>query len=287
MATRHDPDGTVGPGGTPAGDDGTGATRSDSGSTAVAGTPATDRPDTPVTSHPDTPVSSTGTTPATSTGTPVSSHPGSTSATSAGATVTDQPRVTSSTTAAPRTASRTPDVARDEALRAEATEHRRTTAYELARARSRNTVLTDFGLLLLRLLPIIMFLHGLAKVQNFAGFRDGVAQNSLGALAPDVFALMIVAGQLALPIMIALGFLTRLAALLMTIMMVFIWVLVLLPEGLIDPANGGIRGESALLFAFLALPLIFTGPGRFSLDQALFGKRADNRAHKRADKSVA
>lgn len=282
MATRHDPDSTAGPGGTPAGDDGTGATHPDGGSTAVAGTPATAHSSAHDTSS--IPTAATGTPVSDHPGTPVSDHPG---ATSTGAPATDQPVVTSHTTAATHTASRRPDVTRDEALRAEATEHRRTSAYELARARSRNTVLTDFGLLLLRLLPIIMFLHGLYKAQNFAGFRDGVAQNSFGALAPDLFALMIVAGQLALPIMIALGFLTRLAALLMTTMMAFIWVLISLPQGLIDPTTGAIRGESALLFAFLALPLIFTGPGRFSLDHALFGRRADNRAHKRADKSVA
>lgn len=167
------------------------------------------------------------------------------------------------------------------------TEERRLAAMELAKERKRNRGSTDLGLLLLRVLPIIMVLHGIAKVRGYSGFRDGVAQNSFGALAPDLFSLMIVAGQLALPILIAVGFLTRLAALLMTIMMLFIWALIQLPQGLIDGRTGGLMGEGALLFAFLALPLVFTGPGRFSIDHVLFGRRAAARAERRAEKSVS
>lgn len=176
---------------------------------------------------------------------------------------------------------------REQRLEEEATEQRRESAYQLARARTRNRASTDFGLLLLRVLPVIMFLHGLRKASNFSGFRDTVANNSFGALAPDVFAIMVVAGQLALPILIAFGLLTRLAALLMAVMMSFIWVLIQLPNGLIDARTGGIASEAAVMFVAASLPLVFTGPGRFSLDHLLTAKRADARAQRRADKAVA
>lgn len=176
---------------------------------------------------------------------------------------------------------------REQRLEEEANEHRRESAYQLARARTSNRTSTDFGLLLLRVLPVIMFLHGLRKASNFSGFRDTVAGNSFGALAPDVFAIMVVAGQLILPILIAIGLLTRLSALLMAVMMAFVWVLTQLPNGLIDARTGGIVGEAAIMFVIVSLPLIFTGPGRFSLDHALTAKRAEARAQRRADKAVA
>ncbi len=175
---------------------------------------------------------------------------------------------------------------REQRLEEEATEQRRESAYQLARARTRNRASTDFGLLLLRVLPVTMFLHGLSKIQGFTGFRDSVAQNSFGALAPDLFAYMVVAGQLALPILILLGLLTRISGLLMAIMMAFIWFTTQLPQGLLDN-RGGLIGEAAYLFIATSLPLVFTGPGRFSLDHLLTAKRADARAQRRAEKAIA
>lgn len=175
---------------------------------------------------------------------------------------------------------------RDERLRAEATETRRLAAADLGVSRTRNRILTDFGLLLLRLLSAVMFLHGLAKVTGYTGFRNGVAQNSFGALAPDLFAILVVAGQLILPIAIAVGLITRLSGLLLAVMMAVIWVLYGLADGPFDD-SGGIAGESAYLYIVIGLALFFTGAGRFSLDHALFGQRAEARAVRRAEKKLA
>jgi uncharacterized membrane protein YphA (DoxX/SURF4 family) len=69
-------------------------------------------------------------------------------------------------------------------------------------------------------------------------------------------------------------------------MMAVIWVLFPLAGGLINAQNGGINGESAYLFVAVGLTLLFTGPGRISLDQVIFGKRAERRATRRAAKKV-
>lgn len=176
---------------------------------------------------------------------------------------------------------------RDEQLRAEATETRRAAAVELGIARTRNRASTDIGLLVLRVLNVVMFLHGLAKVTGYSGFRETVANNSLGALAPDLFAILVVAGQLALPIAIALGLLTRISGLLQAVMMGVIWVLFPLAGGLRSAETGGLNGESAFLFVAIGLTLFFTGAGRFSIDHVLFGRRAEARAERRAEKKLA
>lgn len=170
---------------------------------------------------------------------------------------------------------------RDDSLEA-----RRDAAAQLGLVRIRNRMTTDIGLLILRVMNIVMFLHGWAKLTNYSGFRQTVASNSFGALAPDLFAILVVAGQLALPIVIAVGLFTRIAGLLQAIMMAIIWVLFPLSAGLINAETGGINGESAYLFVAIGLTLLFTGPGRISLDQVIFGKGADRRATRRAAKKV-
>lgn len=172
--------------------------------------------------------------------------------------------------------------ARDESL-----DGRRESAVQLGLARIRNRMSTDIGLLILRVMNLVMFLHGWAKLTGYSGFRESVASNSFGALAPDLFAIMVVAGQLALPIAIAVGLFTRISGLLQAIMMAVIWVLFPLAAGLIDGQTGGINGESDYLFVAIGLALFFTGPGRISLDQVIFGKGAERRATRRAEKKLA
>lgn len=175
----------------------------------------------------------------------------------------------------------------DDRLRAEATETRRQAAVELGIAKTLNRASTDFGLLVLRVLSVVMFLHGLKKATGFSGFRETVAGHPFGALAPDLFAILVVVGQLALPIAIFVGLLTRLSGLLLAVMMGFIWVLFPLAAGLIDARTGGINGEGAFLFIVIGLTLFFTGAGRFSLDHAIFGKMATKRATRKAEKRLA
>jgi uncharacterized membrane protein YphA (DoxX/SURF4 family) len=211
------------------------------------------------------------------------------------------PMTTSGTAAAPAPATSTDDaeattpisartgakkeLGPDAQLRAEAIEARRNAAEQLGIARTRNRGTTDVGLLILRLMNVVMFLHGLAKATGYNAFRQTVATNDFGALAPDLFAILIIVGQLALPIAIAVGLLTRLAGLLQAVMMGFIWVMVPLASGLLAD-NGGIAGESAYLFVAIGLTLAFTGAGRMSIDQVIFATGAERRAVRRAEKKL-
>ena len=50
---------------------------------------------------------------------------------------------------------------------------------------------------------------------------------------------------------------------------------------LLDPATGALAGEVPLLYAALGLALLFTGPGRISLDRALTSAGQERRVEKR------
>ena len=126
----------------------------------------------------------------------------------------------------------------------------------------------DFGLLLLRLSTLLLLPHGIAKAQDLDGFIRAVDSNLVGSQAPELFAWMVLLGQLVLPVLIAVGLLTRPAAFACAAMMTAIWGLVIATrlDYTLLSETGGLTGESALLFIALTLPLAFTGAGRWSLD---------------------
>lgn len=135
----------------------------------------------------------------------------------------------------------------------------------------------DIGILLLRVLPVIMVLHGISKLSNFSGFAAGMEGRPVASIAPTFFAFLIVSGEIVLPILIAAGFFTRIAALLETIMMLGIWLFVPVHGAITSGAgflteSGGLVGESSLMYLFLTLPVIFLGAGRYSIDAALAKK---------------
>lgn len=133
----------------------------------------------------------------------------------------------------------------------------------------------DLGLLLLRLFTLALVFHGIAKVTNAAGFIGGLENFPVGSAAPGLFGWMIILGQLGLPVLIAIGLFTRPAAALLAIMMIAIWLFVdfMSPDYTFLGEHGEIFGESALQYAWLTIPLIFTGAGRYSLDWSMFRNR--------------
>lgn len=126
----------------------------------------------------------------------------------------------------------------------------------------------DFGLLLLRLTVLMLLPHGLAKAGDIEGFIRVVDDNLVGSQAPELFGWLIMLGQVALPVLIAIGLFTRPAAFLCAGMMAAIWSLAIASrlDYTLLSNNGGLTGENALLFTFLPLALVFTGAGRWSLD---------------------
>ena len=133
----------------------------------------------------------------------------------------------------------------------------------------------DLGLLLLRLAGLPLVLHGAAKAVDMPAFTQVVADNLVGGQAPDLFAWLVMLGQVALPLLVAIGLFTRPAAFLLTAMAAAVWVFMIYLSGdyrLLD-GDGALTGENALLYAGLALPLVFTGAGRWSVDGLRTGGR--------------
>ena len=133
----------------------------------------------------------------------------------------------------------------------------------------KHSALADVGLLAIRLVAGLAFmLHGWPKIQHpFAWMGpEGFAPPVLQALA----AVSEFGGGLAL----ILGFLTPLASLGIASTMAVALSLHAFVRG--DPfvsTSGGPAYELAALYFCVAVLLIGLGPGRFSLDRRLFGRR--------------
>ncbi len=112
--------------------------------------------------------------------------------------------------------------------------------------------------------------HGWQKFNEFtiAGTQSAFAQ--MGVPAADVVAPVVATLELAGGIALILGFLARPFAILLTINMIGAIVLVHAPAG-VFVAAGGFELVLILGAAALAIPLV--GPGRLSVDNALFNRK--------------
>jgi putative oxidoreductase len=126
----------------------------------------------------------------------------------------------------------------------------------------------EYGLLLLRLVVGLLFAgHGAQKL--FGWFGGGGPQGtagffaSLGYRRPAVMALVAGLSELAGGLLLALGFLTPVASLLLAVVMLNAIATVKWPQGLL----GGYEFELTLLAVVIALTA--TGPGEISLDDAV------------------
>ncbi len=125
-------------------------------------------------------------------------------------------------------------------------------------------VSTDLGLLVLRVwisLTLIL-LHGLGKLDRL--MADEVAFRSVFGSSPTVSVGLAVLGEVVAPLLLMVGFASRWAALICSIMMAMAFMV-----GHGYALSGERSGE--LPFVFLAgfVTLFITGPGRFSVDSRL------------------
>lgn len=143
----------------------------------------------------------------------------------------------------------------------------------------RQSPATSIGLLVLRLgIGGFMASHGWGKLQmllnnNFEQWQDPIGVGQTASLVLAVF------GEFVCPLLVMVGFATRLAAVPVAITMA---VAAFVVHGG-DPwtMGGGASKEPAMLYMIPFLALIFTGPGRFSAD-ALIGRRwSTRRAHRK------
>jgi len=125
----------------------------------------------------------------------------------------------------------------------------------------------NFAVLILRIGAGSMMLlnHGVNKLTNFAKISTGFS-NPFGIGSPATLSLVILA-EVFCSALIILGVFTRLACIPLVFAMAFAFVNV----HHMNYRGGQGGGESALLYGVCFLTLLFTGPGRLSMDR-LIGK---------------
>lgn len=133
------------------------------------------------------------------------------------------------------------------------------------RLAARSERATDVGLLVLRLwFGLLLALgHGWGKLAGLSGFTAKV--EAMGLPAPGLMALLAALGEFGGGLLLALGLLTRVASVpvIGTMLVAAFYV------HASDPFL--IKKEFALAYAAVAVVLAIAGPGRYSLDQKLFG----------------
>ena len=129
------------------------------------------------------------------------------------------------------------------------------------------------ALLLVRLVVGAAFvLHGWPKIQNPTGWMNAMGGQGVPSFLQALAALAEFGGGIAL----IFGLLTPVAAFGIVCQMLGALFLVHFPKGdpFVAPAPGASSYELALVYLVMAVLLIATGPGRWSLDALLFGGRA-------------
>lgn len=121
----------------------------------------------------------------------------------------------------------------------------------------------DFGKFILRVtLAVLILLHGVAKIMNGVSGIEGMV-TKIGL--PPAFAYLVYVGEVLAPLLVLVGLMTRPAALLIAINMVFAVVLAHTQDLFSMTKTGGWALELQGMFLAAALAVAFLGAGRYSL----------------------
>lgn len=129
-----------------------------------------------------------------------------------------------------------------------------------------NRLTEDHAKLILRLsVGFLVLLHGIYKLQNPAAM-DFVGGAFVSMGLPAALAYLVYIGEVIAPIMLIVGYQTRVAALLVSITMVVAVVLVHLPQLFaLSERGGGYALELQVMFLAGALAIFGLGAGKYTL----------------------
>lgn len=120
----------------------------------------------------------------------------------------------------------------------------------------------NLGILIMRLsLGILMLLHGIAKLNGIDGISGMLASKGL----PTIFAYGVYVGEIIAPLLLIIGYRTRLAAIVFVVNCLVAILLAHSNDVFALTAHGGWKIELLGLYTFGALALVFTGGGSYSL----------------------
>ncbi|WP_198033381.1 DoxX family protein [Lacinutrix venerupis] len=121
---------------------------------------------------------------------------------------------------------------------------------------------SDIGYLVLRItVAALMLFHGVAKLSHL----DGIKGMLSGIGLPEFMAYGVYVTEIIAPILILIGFRTRLASLAFFFGMIAAMFLAHSDNLFALSKSGGLEIELILLYAFGALVLFFTGAGKYAL----------------------
>lgn len=122
----------------------------------------------------------------------------------------------------------------------------------------------DIGKLILRLvLGITVLLHGIAKLTGGIGFISGVVTK---AGLPAFLAYGVYVGEVIAPVLVILGWYSRIGAVVIAVNMLFAIALVHAGEVFALGQTGGWALELQGLLLFNAVAVSLLGPGRFAIN---------------------
>ena len=123
----------------------------------------------------------------------------------------------------------------------------------------------DLAKLLLRLgVGALLFLHGVAKIGN-AGTLGFIKAQLASLGLPELLVYGVFVGEIIAPVLLVLGFYSRIGGLLVFINMLFVFVLVHMGELFSLSAHGGWQLELQGLYLVSGLAIMFLGSGKFAV----------------------
>ena len=124
---------------------------------------------------------------------------------------------------------------------------------------------SDLGRLLLRItLGVCILLHGIAKLQ---GGVDGIAQGLTAMGLPGFIAYGVYVGEIVAPVLLIVGWFSRIGAALIAVNMVFAIAIAHSADLFKLGEQGGWALELQGMYLMTAIALALMGPGRFSINE--------------------